>query len=70
MNVFESPMYKATGFRMPLLPKIILTTTAMIVGAAVVDRHVQPLVQRIERRPRWTAKSTVELETILLNFLL
>lgn len=60
MNVFESPMYKATGFRMPLLPKIIMTTTAMIVGAAVIDRHVTPLVQRIER-PRWNAK-LVELE--------
>jgi hypothetical protein len=60
MNVFESPMYKATGFRMPLLPKIIMTTTAMIVGAAVIDRHVTPLAQRIER-PRWNAK-LVELE--------
>ncbi|KAJ9122535.1 hypothetical protein QFC22_001964 [Naganishia vaughanmartiniae] len=60
MNVFESPMYKATGFRMPLLPKIIITTTAMMVGAAFMDRHVTPLVQRIER-PRWNAK-LIELE--------
>jgi hypothetical protein len=50
MNVFESPMYKATGFRIPLLPKIILTTTAMVIGAAMVDRHVTPLVGYADRR--------------------
>ncbi|KAJ9113721.1 hypothetical protein QFC20_001744 [Naganishia adeliensis] len=50
MNVFESPMYKATGFRPPLLPKIIMTTTAMVIGAAMVDRHVTPLVGYVDRR--------------------
>jgi hypothetical protein len=50
MNVFESPMYKATGFRLPLLPKIVMMSTAMIVGAAMVDRHVTPLSGHIDRR--------------------
>lgn len=55
MNVFESPMYKATGFRLPLLPKIIMTTTAMIIGAAVVDRHITPLVSHVDRT-QWNAQ--------------
>lgn len=60
MNVFESPMYKLSGFRVPLLPKIIMTTTAMIVGAAVIDRHVTPLTTRVDRR-HWN-NTLVELE--------
>jgi hypothetical protein len=60
MNVFASPMYKGVNWRVPLLPKIIFTTTAMLVGAAVVDRHITPLTTRVDRR-HWNAK-LVELE--------
>lgn len=60
MNVFESPMYKLSGFRVPLLPKVIMTTTAMIVGAAVIDRHVTPLTTRVDRR-HWN-NTLVDLE--------
>ncbi|GHJ87427.1 hypothetical protein NliqN6_3829 [Naganishia liquefaciens] len=62
MNVFESPMYKLSGFRVPLLPKIIMTTTAMIIGAAVIDRHVTPLTTRVDRR-HWN-NTLVDLEHV------
>lgn len=68
MNVFESPMYKATGFRLPLLPKIIMTTTAMVIGAAMVDRHVTPLVGYVDRR-HWN-QELVRLEVSSHNYCL